>query len=271
MDNTPTIDRSILLPILLGGFSIIGIIAVLFIGRSLNSPPPVSASPSATAFQYIYLGTEPAIVTPLTEESGVPFPTEAPVEVAPTVFFSPTSPASPASPSVGTPIILTQPNTTRTSTSIVLRTNTPVGLASSTATFSTPVAANTYDDTDSRLAYSGGWVSQTGVSGAYQGTLHISSANGNSVTFNFTGQELHLFYQAGPSLGIVTINFDSDALGITLNQAQGNGEWVGMLDTAGSHVVTIRHTSGGSVNIDRLFIPAPAVTVTPTRTSTPNQ
>ncbi len=54
MDNQPTIDRGILLPILLGGFSIIGIIVVLLIGRSLNSPPPVSASPSATAIP-VYL------------------------------------------------------------------------------------------------------------------------------------------------------------------------------------------------------------------------
>jgi hypothetical protein len=101
--------------------------------------------------------------------------------------------------------------------------------------------------------------------------LHISNTVGNSITFNFTGSELHLFYQAGGSLGIMTINFDSDALGIPLNQAQGNGEWVEILDSSGLHVVTIRHTSGGSVNIDRLVIPAPPVTPTVTRTSTPNQ
>src|SRR5690349_2612673 len=248
MDNQPTIDRGILLPIILGGFSIIGIIVVLLIGRSLNSPPPVSASPSATAFQYLYLGTEPAITT-LTEESGIPLLTEAPTEVLvnPTsVIVSTTVFTTNTPPSISTPIILTKPNTTRTATSIVLRTNTPIGAATSTATLSTPVAANTYDDTDSRLAYSSGWVSQTGVSGAYQGTLHISNANGNSMTFTFTGQEIHVFYQPGPSLGIVTVNFDSDALGITLNEAQGNGEWVELLDTTGTHTVTIRHTSGRS-------------------------
>jgi hypothetical protein len=274
MDNTPTIDRSILLPILLGGFSIIGIIVVLFIGRSLNSPPPVSASPSATAFQYIYLGTEPAIVTPLTEESGVPFPTEVSVEVTPTVFFSPTSPASPSSPSVGTPIILTQPNTTRTSTSIVLRTNTPSGPATSTPTFSTPVAANTYDDTDSRLAYNGGWVSQTGVSGAYQGTLHISSANGNNVTFTFTGQEIHLFYQAGPSLGSITITIDGLG-GPAISQAQNQTqikEWEpDNLLPAGTHSIIITHSGGGSINIDSLVVPAPTATPTRTPTSNPTQ
>jgi cytoskeletal protein RodZ len=265
MNDQPTIDHGVLLPIILGGLSIIGIIVVLLIGRSLNSPPPVSASPSATAFQYIYLGTEPAITTPLTEVSQIALPseiiqpTEQPVEATPA--FVSTTP-----PSVVTPIILTKPNTTRTSTSIVLRTNTPIGAATSTATLSSPVAANTYDDTDTRLNYDGSWISQTGVNGAYQGTLHISNAVGNSITFNFTGNELHLFYQAGSSLGIMTINFDSDTLGIPLNQAQGNGEWVEMLDSSGLHVVTIRHTSGGSVNIDKLVLPAP--TATPTRTPT---
>src|SRR5690349_1424621 len=119
MDNTPPFDRGILLPIIFGGFSIIGIIVVLIIGRTLNSPPPVSASPSPTQFQYVYLGTEPAITTPLTEESGIPSPTEPPVEVpietAP-AFLSPTSALN--SPAVPTLIILTSPNTTSTSTSL---------------------------------------------------------------------------------------------------------------------------------------------------------
>src|ERR1041385_2143933 len=146
MDNQPTIDRSIWPPIILGGFSIIGIIAVLLIGRTVNSPPPVSASPSATAFQYIYLGTEPAITTPLTEESGIPLPTEVPTEIP----ANSTPVVVPTTPSVATPIILTRPNTTRTSTSIVLRTNTPVSIFTSTLT-NTPGPANTYDDADSRL------------------------------------------------------------------------------------------------------------------------
>jgi hypothetical protein len=274
MDNQPTLDRGILLPILLGGFSILGIIVVLLIGRSLNSPPPVSASPSATAFQYIYLGTEPAITTPLTEESGIPFPTEAPVEVTPSAFLSPTSSgslASPASPSVSTPIILTQPNTTRTSTSVVLRTNTPIGAATSTATLSTPVSDNTYDDTDTRLRYDGSWVSQTGVSGAYQGTLHISNANGNKLTFSFTGQEIHLFYQAGPSLGSMTITIDNlgpPAISQAQNQTQIK-EWTpDNLLTAETHVMVVTHSGGGSINIDSLVVPAP--TATPTRTPTAN-
>lgn len=275
MDNQPPIDRGILLPILLGGFSVIGIIVVLLIGRSLNTPPPVSTTPSATAFQYIYLGTEPAITTPLTEESGIPFPSEVPVEGTPSDFLSPTllsSPVSPASSSVATPIILTAPNTTRTSTSFGLRTNTPIGSATSTPTFSTAVAANTYDDTDPRLAYSSGWTTQTGVSGAYQGTLHISNANGNNLTFTFNGQEIHLSYQAGPSLGSMTITIDGLG-GPAISQAQSQTQIIDWepenLLTAGTHVMVVTHSGGGSINIDSLVVPGP--TATPTRTPTPNQ
>lgn len=269
MDNRPTIDRGILLPIFFGGFSIIGIIVVLLIGRSLNSPPPVSASPSATQFQYIYLGTEPAITTPLIEETeAVPVPTEAPVEITEAVTSSTSS--------ISTPIILTKSNTTSTSTSIVLNTNTPSGngVPSATATLSTPSSANTYDDTDARLNYEGSWASQTGVSGAYQGTLHISNANGNSVTFSFTGQEIHVFYQAGPSLGSMTITIDNLG-GPPISQAQNVTqirEWDSGLLTAGTHSIVITHSTGGSINVDSLVVPAPTVTpttVTPTRTSTP--
>lgn len=263
MENQPTFDRGILLPILLGGFSIIGIIIVLFVGRSLNSPPPVSASPSATQFQYLYLGTEPAIITPIIEGSEV-IPTEGPIETTPTFAIS-------TQPSVATPIILTQPNTTSTSTSIVLRTNTPGGFSTTTltSTLSSPVASNTYDDTDTRLSYSSGWSSQTGVSGAYQGTLHISNANGNTVTFSFTGYEIHVFYQAGPSLGSMTITVDSLG-GPAISQAQNQTqikEWSSGLLPVGTHSILITHSGGGSINIDSLVVPAP--TATPTRTLTP--
>jgi hypothetical protein len=273
MDNPPPFDRGLLLPIVFGGASIIGIIAVLMIGRYLNSPPPVSVTPSATQFQYIYLGTEPAITTPLTEVSVMPVPTEPtleePVEATP-VLLTPTS-ALP-SPALPTLIILTKPNTTNTSTSIASRTSTPLPLATSTATATlgttTPTPADTYDDADPRLSYSSGWTNQTGVSNAYQGTLHISNANGNSVTFTFTSWEIHVFYQAGPSLGSMTITIDGLG-GPAISQAQNQTEikeWASGLLTVGTHSIVITHSGGGSINIDKLVVPMP--TLTPTRTPT---
>jgi hypothetical protein len=138
-----------------------------------------------------------------------------------------------------------------------------------TATLSTAVAANTYDDTDTRLNYDGSWINQTGVSGAYQGTLHISNANGNTVRFLFTGQEIQVFYQAGPSLGSMAITIDG--LGPpAISQAQNTTqirEWTPEnLLPAGTHEIVITHSSGGSINIDSIVVPSP--TVTPTRTPT---
>lgn len=268
MDNNSAPDRGIWVPILLGGFSILGIIVVLVIGRTLNSPPPVSASPSATAFQYVYLGTEPAITTPIVELSNIPVPSDVPVEeVTPEV----PEVASPTSPGVPSPVILTRPNTTHTSTSSSFRTNTPPGAPTSTATLSSPVALNTYDDTDPRLAYSNGWVNQTNVNGAYQGTLHISNANGNTVTFTFTGQEIRVYYQAGPSLGSMTITIDGLG-GPAINQADSVTQiksWQPeSLLTNGTHLIVVTHSGGGSINVDSLVVPGPTPTPTPTRTAT---
>jgi hypothetical protein len=268
MHNQPAIDRSLLFPILIAGFSVVGIIVVLLIGRALNAPPAVPVTPSATPFQFLFLGTEPAITTPLVEESEVATteePTEETAAITP-VFVSPTLPSV---STVSTPVILTSPSSIRTPTGGTPLTGTPILLGTATATLSSPVAANTYDDTDSRLAYSGSWVPRTNVSGAYQSTLHVSETVGSSVRFTFTGQEIQLFYQPGASLGIITTTFDDDTLGIQFTQTQSNGVWAYTLETAGTHTVVISHTGGGSVNIDRLVIPA--ATPTPTRSPTPTQ
>ncbi len=250
MDKPPSFDRQLLIPILIGGISVIGIAFVLIIGRVLDSAPEIVSTPSATPFQYIYLGTEPAVTTPILEGSDLP-PSEAPVTEAP-FFETPTQGPFPT-------LVILQ---SRTATSSVARTSTASRIPTRTYT---PSVANTYDDTDPRLIYSGSWISQTGVNGAYDGSLHISNTLGDSLTFTFAGTEIHFFYQPGSSLGTVTIFIDADTLGIQVNENQG-GEWVHTLDV-GTHTMLIKHTSGGSVNIDRFVIPAP--TATPTRTPTP--
>jgi len=280
MDTQPSIDRSLIIPILIGGFSVIGIIVVLLIGRSLNSPAEVPVTPSATPFQYIYLGTEPAITTPIIEGSEIVPLTEAPIDAPPALATSPalvtspvlaTSPVlvTPNHPSVSTPLILV----TNTPPNITLRTSTPTRASTPTHT-STAAPANTYDDTDSRLSYSGSWIVQNGLTGSnapYNGTLHISDAADNkSVTVQFSGQEIFFYYQSAPSFGIVTIYLDNEPLAFaTVSQAQSGGVWYQALESAQTHIIRIEHTGGGSVNIDRFVIPA--ATPTPTRTPTPTQ
>ena len=290
MDNRAPLDRELLIPILLGGFSVIGIIIVLLIGRSLNAPAQVAMTPSATPFQYVYLGTEPAISTPLVQGSestplgeggsidsdGTNAPPFLATATRSSSLSTPTPPLFGSTPtrssSVSTPLILSTSNLTNTPSGNVLRTNTPGSAPTSTATNSTVAAFNTYDDTDPRLLYSGTWAPQTNVTGAHQGTLHVSNSIGDSVTFTFTGSEIHLFYQAGPSLGDITITIDG--LGsppISQSQAQTQiKEWVPTnLLSSGTHSIVITHSGGGSANIDSLVIPG--LTPTPTQTSTPAQ
>jgi len=117
--------------------------------------------------------------------------------------------------------------------------------------------------------YTGNWVSQTNVNGAYQGTLHVSSTVGDLITFTFIGQQIKFSYQAGPSLGTVTVTVDT--LGSSLDQSDSTTqfkEWASGALAQGNHTVVITHFSGGSVNIDSLTIPEASIK-TPTATFTP--
>lgn len=284
MENRPALDRELFIPILIGGLSVVGIVVVLMIGRAMNAPAEVAATPSDTPFQYLYLGTEPAISTAFLEVSQIAPPDGLPTDPLATDAFPPgalhTNPAqalmTSTRGSASTPLVLPTSNVTSTTGVIILQTNTP-GLPPTATRTSTASAANTYDDTDSRLNYIGNWVSQSNLpigpdNTPYQGTLHVSDvADNKSVTINFNGQEIHFFYETAPSFGVVTIYIDNDPLGITVSQGQGNGEWTRMLDEGGSHTVEIAHTSGGSVNIDRFMIPAATPTPTRTPTVTPTQ
>lgn len=254
MDNPPAFDRTILIPISLGGFSIVGIIVVLLIGRSLSSPPEVPVTPSSTRFQYLYLGTEPAITTPLVEESEVA-PTEdpfgEPTEEGTPSLFTPTSPA------VSTPIILTPPNTP---TGAVQPTNTLPATATSAS--AAPLNPGTYDNVDSRLVYNG-W-NPTNSGGT---TLHVSVSPGSTVSFRFIGTQLRLRYQGGSTLGQLSIVINNGQ-SVTLSQSSGN-EWASTPLPNGTHTVLITHTGGGSVNLDEVIIPTVSTTPTPTPTQTP--
>lgn len=114
-------------------------------------------------------------------------------------------------------------------------------------------------------------MNQTNVSRAYMETLHVSNTVGDTVSFTFTGNEIYLCYQAGPSLGTIAITIDNVGPP-PLSQAQEETEikqWAYELDTSGTHSIVIQHFGGGSINIDALA--APGGTLTPTVTFTPTQ
>lgn len=253
MAERPSFDRGLLIPIAFGFFSIFGICLVLVLGRLASARESVEPVDTATPFQYLFLGTEPAIVSATPEEeeeagdegAGESIPTR---RVTPTAFsfFEENTPAP-----------------TRTESSLVIF-STPTSTSASTA----PLNPGTYDDGDSHLRYEGDWIVQRGVSGAFQSSLHVSSTLGNTVAFRFIGQQVRLFYQAGSSLG--TIQITLDGIEFELDQS-GNGsstsEWSSPLLVNGTHTVEIEHLSGGSINLDQVIVPD--VLLTPTATSAP--
>ena len=257
MDNQPAFDRSLLIPIFISGCSIIGILGVLVLGRWLNAPPQVAMTPSATRFQYVYLGTEPVITTPLIEDTEIG-PTE-PVAIGseePTQIAA--TPGAPASPTRSTPptlIILGSPTNNPQST------NTPT--ATVTSASGPPLNPGIYDDIYPQIIYNGWDATNAGS------TLHVSYAPGSTISFRFIGTRLRLLYQGGSTLGVVRITIDNDAgASKTLDQSSGN-EWPSDLLPNGTHSVLITHISGGPVNLDQIVIPEPLNTPTPTATRTP--
>jgi hypothetical protein len=261
MDNQPSFDRSILIPIVLSGFSVIGIIAVLLIGRALNAPAEIPVTPSATRFSYVYLGTEPVITTPLTEE------TEVESTEPPAVEPEGTTPA-PVTPTRGTPptlIILGSPTPNPQATNTLSPTPTQTSAAGPA------LNPGIYDDIDSHLIYSGSWA-ESAVPGAYRNTLHVSDNPGppaSTVSFSFIGRQLRLTYQGGSTLGQIRVSIDNNP-GVTVDQSGGT-TWASDLLSLGTHSVLITHTGGGSVNLDQVTIPDPINTPTPTPTRTATQ
>lgn len=251
MDNPPTFDRSLLIPIGVGVFSLMGICVILVMGRVNSSRAVVEEVPTATSFQYAFIGTEPAITT-----------------VTPAAAGSPTLPLlAPTSPPQVPPDVLSTQTTAPIITLPPLEdTDTPTRTPTTAST--APFGAGTFDDMDSRFVYNGDWIRQSGVPGAYQNTLHVSDTLGNSVTFRFIGNELRVFFQAGSSLGTIRITMDNN--NYDMSEASSSTqiyEWVLAAASTGTHTVTITHLSGGSVNFDSIIVPE--VPVTPTNTPTP--
>lgn len=281
MNKQPDIDRTILLPILIGAFSIFGILIILLLGRLSESRAAVAEEPTETPFKYIFLGTEPLLSVEgttteepgLLDETGMPFDgfpnTPLPLltfGITPTRGTPNATSGLPTNNQPGGP-----PGGNQTGGPPINNTS-PAGTANLTSNPGSgppPLNPGTYDDIHPYLAYQGpGWAAQSGVNGAYQGTLHVSQATGSTFTFRFIGKELRLFYQDGS--GVVTIKIDDQEFILNEADPENSNEWVSSppLPNA-THIVTIRHSSGGSVNIDYIIIPDVS-TPTPTPTRTPN-
>lgn len=247
MENKPTLDRGLIVPIILGAFSVFGICLVLLLARLSTFRAVTEAEDTSTPFQYLFLGTEPGISTTTPEEEEEqPTSTEEPI-----TFASSTPESEETIDSVASPT----------------RTRTPSGSLSATPTSASnaPLNPGTYDQSDQRLEYTDEWIAQTGVTGVFQNTLHVSNTLESSVSFRFIGEQIRIFYQTGASLGTIRINLDG--LEFDLDESANDitqSEWVSPLLINGTHTVTITHLSGGAVNLDMIIVPEVLTTATPT-------
>jgi len=231
---------------------------ILVAGRITALRATVEEVPTATSFKYSLIGTEPGITTVTLEATSDEILTLPPESVTSEISYPPP----------GTPEIILRTSTTAPDLTLPPAAITNTATRTPTSASTAPLGAGTYDNLEARLVYSGDWTTQAGVSGAYQNTLHVSGTLGNSVTFRFIGQELRIFFQAGPSLGIIRLAIDGGTP-YDMNEANSSTqiyEWVLPSVTNGTHTVTITHLSGGSVNLDSIIVPE--VPMTPTRTPT---
>ncbi|HET9915186.1 MAG TPA: hypothetical protein VFQ13_25065 [Anaerolineales bacterium] len=233
MDKRPAIDRSLLIPIGISVFSIVGILFI-FLTVYLDKPQvAVSPDPTPTPFKYLFLATETLVPDPALE-------TTPPEETVPE---EPTGPIQEDLPEEEAATFPTEESA---------QTN-PLSDSGTTPVVSTPVLniVDRYDDTDPRLEYDGAWVSQTNVANARQGTLFVSNAIGNDLTLSFVGQQIVIGYLGEPSLGSITISIDDEEF--QLDQSVGK-EWVSPQFGNNEHFVIIVHESGDTVNLDYINV-----------------
>jgi hypothetical protein len=158
-----------------------------------------------------------------------------------------------------TPTITATPTKTATATITPTPTHTP-----------TPVGVGTYDDTNAAIHYTGSWNLFT-ATGPYNGTLHYSSAAGQSASFTFSGHGVTLLYTGYTNRGVLDIAIDGTHVA-ALNQYAPTLEWqkrwvYGGSLTSGAHTLTLSHASGQVVDVDAIIVTGPP-TATPTATAT---
>ena len=120
------------------------------------------------------------------------------------------------------------------------------------------VGAGTYDDTDSRIAYSGNWQLYSGT-GPYNNTLHYSDGIGESAQLVFCGVGVTILYASGPNGGVTNVSIDSVSVG-TINHyssaIQWQQQWISGALANGTHILTLTHASGTRVNLDAISVTA---------------
>src|SRR5262245_55302549 len=222
MQPRPSFDRALLIPIVIGVVSILGIGWIFLTSALRETFIPPTAVPTVIPFDVGPLETEVASFYPSATSTQGETPSTA--------------------------------SETLPSTSILI-TKSPLTLAA------TPTPARIqllltgkYDDTNPNIAYDRFWTAlkNPGTANAYKGTLHASDGIGNEAFFRFTGAGFRLGYQRGKSFGTVTVLIDDQSY--SFNEQAFDFVWRSPQLSPGDHFVRIIHESGESINLDYIEI-----------------
>ena len=226
-------NYSLLVPLLTGFISVIGICLILVSAWFPRQNTPVVPTKTVTPFKYLLLATETVVPTP-------GFETAAPTEIFPT----PTSEVD----VVLTPALTEQNGISTDDFFTPTATITPDPIFAE----SDPMRVGIYDDRDSEIIRIGNWNTQQNVENAHQKTLLVSNTVGNYIAFSFIGQEMALGYQSSNNAGDMLINIDGSE--VTMTQLVGNA-WFSQELERGTHHVILIHQSGTLINLDYIDIP----------------
>ncbi|SME28678.1 hypothetical protein BACERE00177_03549 [Bacillus mobilis] len=115
-----------------------------------------------------------------------------------------------------------------------------------------------YDDTDSKIKYSGTWSASTADDGSYNRTVHYTSTTSNgivSATFSFYGKSIRLIGLMSPYYKKASIIIDGNILEDINLEATTNGKSILVYEKKdlkeGNHTVTIW---GEKINLDAIDI-----------------
>ena len=232
MQPRPSFDRALLIPVVVGVVSILGIGWILLTSDLGESFTPPTAIPTDI----------PIDISPLETEMASFFPSATPTrdETRPTATGTnlDSFPGLPAETLTGTPVgkILPTPSTTPTPDQLQ------------------PLPVGKHDDTDPNIAYDRHWTALKNPStkNEYRGTIHFSTAIGNEASFRFTGTGFHLGYKRGKNFGFVTVIVDGQSY--RFHEQAFDLVWRSPELAPGDHVVRIIHENGESINLDYVEI-----------------
>ena len=225
MQPRPSFDRTLLIPIVIGVVSILGIVWLFLTSGLRETLSAPTAVPTAIPFDASSLNTQAA--------SFYPSATSTLDETPPT--------ATETLPLPVTSTLITESHPTASATPTPDR----VQLLAT---------GRRYDDTDPNIAYDQFWTALKNSStvNAYKGTIHTSNGVGNEASFRFTGKAFLLGYQRGVNFGTVTVLIDGEPY--RFHEQDFSLVWRSPQLTPGDHFVRIIHESGESVNLDYIEI-----------------